>query len=158
MILKSFILAIACCLCLLSGNAFSLPLNTATPSQEILETIDQFLSTLPGDYYTIQKIDKLKKIDNALFIDVREPSEYLTGHIPGAINIPLGSLTDNLTQIPQKRPVILYCSTGYRTGIGVTTLQLLGYSNVRGFPPSIRGWKNAGESLEMFPEKVAKIE
>ena len=58
------------------------------------------------------------------------------------------SLTDNLDRIPKNHPVILYCSTGYRTAMGVMALQMLGYDNVRGFPPSIEGWKAAGETLE----------
>ena len=65
-----------------------------------------------------------------------------------AINIPLRDLTQNLNQIPKNRPVILYCSTGYRTAMGVMTLQMLGYTNVKGFPPSFEGWKAAGEQLE----------
>ncbi len=67
--------------------------------------------------------------------------------IKEAINIPLPDLTQNLNQIPKNRPVILYCSTGYRTAMGVMALQMLGYDNVRGFPPSIEGWKAAGEAL-----------
>ena len=31
--------------------------------------------------------------------------------------------------------------------MGVMSLQMLGYNNVKGFPPSIQGWKAAGESL-----------
>lgn len=75
-------------------------------------------------------------------------SEYAYGHIKGAINLPLRDITQNLNQIPIDRPVVLYCVTDYRTGMGVMALQMLGYSNIRGFPPSIEGWKTAGEELE----------
>lgn len=115
-----------------------------------LTKMQQFLGSLPEDYYTVKQINKLKaftKEQQALLVDVREPKEYALGHIPGAINLPLRSLTDNLDQIPKNRPVILYCSTGYRTAMGVMALQMLGYDNVRGFPPSIEGWKAAGEAL-----------
>jgi rhodanese-related sulfurtransferase len=116
-----------------------------------LKTVQQFLVSIPRDYYTIKQIDTLKtfaKDKQALLVDVREPREYASGHINGAINIPLRSLTDNLNQIPKNRPVILYCSTGYRTAMGVMALQMLGYSNVKGFPPSIEGWKAVGEQLQ----------
>lgn len=116
-----------------------------------LEVIDRFLTSIPNDYYTIKQIDQLKSLSknkNALLVDVREPSEFKSGHIPGAINIPLRTLTQNLDRIPQNRPVILYCTTGYRTAMGVMTLEMLGYHNVSGFPPSIQGWKAAGEPLE----------
>jgi rhodanese-related sulfurtransferase len=116
-----------------------------------LTTVQQFLVSIPRDYYTVRQIDRLKAITKekqALLVDVREPGEYASGHLKGAINIPLRSLSDHLNQIPPNRPVILYCSTGYRTAMGVMALQMLGYSNVRGFPPSVEGWKAAGEHLE----------
>ena len=118
-----------------------------------LTRVEQFLGSLPRDYYTIRQINKVKalgKEQQALLVDVREPKEYAHGHIPGAINLPLRSLTDNLDRIPKTRLVILYCSTGYRTAMGVMALQMLGYDNVRGFPPSIEGWKAAGEELEKY--------
>ncbi|NBD33043.1 MAG: rhodanese-like domain-containing protein, partial [Cyanobacteria bacterium] len=34
------------------------------------------------------------------------------------------------------------------TAIGLATLHLLGYDNVLGYPPSVKGWKAAGKSLE----------
>ncbi len=116
-----------------------------------LTRVKQFLGSIPRDYYTVRQINKVKalgKEQQALLVDVREPKEYASGHIKGAINLPLRSLTDHLDQIPKTRPVILYCSTGYRTAMGVMALQMLGYDNVRGFPPSIEGWKAAGEELE----------
>ena len=116
-----------------------------------LTRVQQFLVSLPRDYYTVRQINQVKtlgKEQQALLVDVREPKEYTHGHIKGAINLPLRSLTDHLDQIPKNRPVILYCSTGYRTAMGVMALQMLGYDNVRGFPPSIEGWKAAGEELE----------
>jgi len=121
------------------------------PQAQLSEAIDHFLTSLPSDYYTIANTDALKSIvksDNAALIDVRQPSEYGSGHIPHAINIPLQTLVANLDKIPNDRPVILYCATGYRTAMGVMTLQMLGHTNVRAFPPSIQGWKAAGEPLE----------
>jgi rhodanese-related sulfurtransferase len=130
-----------------------MPVNAASsmPQAQLSETIDHFLTSLPSDYYTIANTEALKSIiksDNAALIDVRQPSEYSSGHIPNAINIPLQALIANLDKIPNDRPVILYCATGYRTAMGVMTLQMLGHTNVRAFPPSIQGWKAAGEPLE----------
>ena len=131
----------------------SMPANAASSMSQaqLSETIDHFLTSLPSDYYTIANTEALKSIiksDNATLIDVRQPSEYSSGHIPNSINIPLQTLTANLDKIPDDRPVILYCATGYRTAMGVMTLQMLGHTNVRAFPPSVQGWKAAGEPLE----------
>lgn len=134
------------------------PVSAQLPSQSAtiltnspnFPAVEAFLVSLPNDYYTIKRIDQIKqsvKEADALLVDVREPNEFAAGHIEGAMNIPLRSLTTNLDQIPTTKPVILYCSSGYRTGIGVMTLRMLGYDNIQGFPPSIQGWKAASERL-----------
>ncbi|WP_232432197.1 rhodanese-like domain-containing protein [Chamaesiphon minutus] len=103
--------------------------------------------SMPAGYYTIASVEKLKsQLDNSqtLLVDVREASEYRAGHIPNAINIPLQTLARNLSKIPTDRSVVLYCSSGYRSGMGVMTLHLFNYDNVQGFPPSFLGWKARG--------------
>ncbi len=112
--------------------------------------VDRFLTSIPLGYYTIARVEGLKKLlknPQTFLVDVREPSEYQSGHIPNAINIPLRTLTHNLDQIPRDHSVVLYCSSGYRSAMGVMTLHLLGYENVQGFPPSFAGWKSAGETI-----------
>ncbi|MEB3189934.1 MAG: rhodanese-like domain-containing protein [Snowella sp.] len=112
--------------------------------------LEQFLSNIPPGFYAIATVDKLKQQltdSQTLLIDVRDAQEYQAGHIPQAINIPLRTLTQHLDQIPGDRPVILYCSGGYRAAMGVMTLNLLGYDNIQGFPPSFMGWKKAGEAI-----------
>ena len=119
-------------------------------SLELKLGVDRFLTSMPAGYYAISNVVGLKsRLANpeAVLVDVREPSEYQSGHIPNAINIPLRTLPDNLDKIVHDRPVVLYCSTGYRSAMGVMTLHLLGYDNVQGFPPSFAGWKTAGEMI-----------
>lgn len=114
--------------------------------------VDQYLMSMPSEYYTIANVEELKDLmanSQALLVDVREPSEYQSGHIPSAINIPLRTLSRNLNKIPTDHPVVLYCSTGYRSSMGVMTLHLLNYDNVKGFPPSLSGWKTAGEAIAL---------
>lgn len=117
---------------------------------DLKSEVDLYLTSMPAGYYTISSIEKLKsQLENpqTLLIDVRELSEYQSGHIPNAIDIPLQTLADNLDRIPHNRPVVLYCSSGYRSAMGVMTLHLLGYDNVQGFPPSFTGWQAAGEAI-----------
>jgi len=123
-------------------------ISEAAPTLE--SGIDRFLTSIPSGYFTIANIAGLKtqlKNDQTVLVDVREPSEYQAGHIPNAINIPLRTLAQTLDEIPRDRPVVVYCSTGYRSAMGVMTLHLLGYENVQGFPPSFAAWKTAGEAI-----------
>jgi rhodanese-related sulfurtransferase len=116
------------------------------PARDLATTLDQFLQTIPPGYYGLRNVNVLKtrlKETDLVLIDVRETSEYILGHIDGALNIPLRTLVQNLEQVPKDKPVMLYCSSGYRTGMGVMALRLLGYDNVEGFPPSYNGWQKA---------------
>jgi NADPH-dependent 2,4-dienoyl-CoA reductase/sulfur reductase-like enzyme/peroxiredoxin family protein/rhodanese-related sulfurtransferase/TusA-related sulfurtransferase len=45
-------------------------------------------------------------------LDVRTPAEYATGSIPGAVNIPLDSLRERISEIPRNKTVIVFCRVG----------------------------------------------
>ena len=60
-------------------------------------------------------------------VSVRSAEHYAAGHIPGAINIGLGSLAANLSQINPDEPVYVYCYTGHSAAQGTALLQILGY-------------------------------
>ncbi len=125
-------------------------MQTQSEPRNLESGVDSFLTSIPAGYYTIATVEELKSLLNKsqpMLVDVRETSEYQSGHIPNAINIPLRTLSHNLNQIPRDHPVVLYCSSGYRSAMGVMTLHLLGYENVQGFPPSFAGWKNAKEAI-----------
>ncbi len=68
----------------------------------------------------------------ALVIDVRTRGEYASGHLPGAINIELGSLVDEIARrAPDKQqPLLLHCLSGGRSGVAQQQLKRMGYANV----------------------------
>lgn len=68
----------------------------------------------------------------ALVIDVRSPEEFRSGHVPGAINIPLGELRESLPrQVKDQQQVLLvHCLSGGRSAIAKLQLKSLGYANV----------------------------
>jgi phage shock protein E len=70
--------------------------------------------------------------DGALVIDVRSPEEFRRDHVPGALNIPLYELRDQVPQqVPDKDKVLLlHCLSGMRSLNGLRQLQRLGYKNV----------------------------
>lgn len=51
----------------------------------------------------------------AVLIDVREPDEYIDGHIPGAVNVPLSALESSLSEIPSTGVVHMVCRSGARS-------------------------------------------
>lgn len=88
-----------------------------------------------------------KKLQDALFLDVREPDEYEQGMIPGAIHIPRGMLELKIESlVPDKsREIICYCAGGVRSLFAAKTLQDLGYQNVASLDVGFNGWKDLGK-------------
>ena len=65
----------------------------------------------------------------ALVIDVRSPEEFRSGHVPDAINLPLGQLRESLPRrVKDKNQVLLlHCLSGGRSGIARGQARRLGY-------------------------------
>jgi len=67
----------------------------------------------------------------ARVVDVRTPEEFASGHVPGAINIPYEEIGKRTSEIgPTSTSVIVYCASGYRSGIAAGTLEKAGYKNL----------------------------
>jgi phage shock protein E len=68
----------------------------------------------------------------AMVIDVRSAGEFQSGHLPGAINIPVNELEQQIpARVPnQQTVVLLHCHSGVRSGMGKRALTKLGYSKV----------------------------
>jgi rhodanese-related sulfurtransferase len=83
----------------------------------------------------------------AVVIDVREPAEFREGHLPGAVNIPMGQLTRRLDELDRGRPVYVVCASGNRSGAMVDVLTAAGYdaTNVAG---GTSAWIRAGRPIE----------
>ncbi len=67
------------------------------------------------------------------YIDVREPMEFAAGHLEGAINIPVGSISDGvatLQDILKDSKLVVYCRSGARAENARAQLQQLGFSDV----------------------------
>jgi NADPH-dependent 2,4-dienoyl-CoA reductase/sulfur reductase-like enzyme/rhodanese-related sulfurtransferase len=73
---------------------------------------------LRGDH-PIAHIEDLAK--GEFVLDVRTPTEFSSGHIPGAVNIPIDQLRGLLDNLPRDRPIVAYCQVGQR-GYNATRL------------------------------------
>lgn len=68
-----------------------------------------------------------------LFIDVREPYEFASGHVEGAINIPPAEIMSGAKQlagVPKDTRLIVYCKTGSRSTVAINFLRSMGFTNL----------------------------
>ena len=112
---------------------------------EALAAVSEFLTNIPEGWLSLGTPEKLQEVIDvgAQLVDVREPSEFEGGAIPNALSIPIRTIGANLDQIPMDTPVVVYCASGFRAALSTAALQIMGYSNVRSFPPSYAGWEAA---------------
>lgn len=76
-------------------------------------------------------VKNAKADEKAVILDVRGSDEYASGHIPGAVNIPLRELGFVEDFIPDKSaPVYVYCLSGGRSRQAAAVLEQMGYEKV----------------------------
>ena len=63
----------------------------------------------------------------AYILDVRDPSEFKLGHAEGAINIPLHTLRERMSELPRDREILVYCAVGQRSYYASRALRLNGF-------------------------------
>lgn len=76
-----------------------------------LQNAVQQLSVNSHEWVASDRQELLRKAKSGeiVVIDVRPEVEYLAGHLPFAVSIPLGELNERLTELPNDRPVVAYC-------------------------------------------------
>lgn len=126
--------------------------TTTAAAFDLVAAVGEYESTIPEGWMSVSDVTAFKdavEASNALVIDVREPSEYAEGHIPGAVNISLRTLAANVDKIPTDRQVFVYCKSGYRAGVAVSSLGMMGYDNALAYSASWLGWLDAGEEISL---------
>jgi rhodanese-related sulfurtransferase len=94
-------------------------------------------------------VDRLAREQSggATVVDVREPGEYVTGHVPGTTLIPMGQLSSRLGELDKSRPVYLVCASGNRSAAMTDLLRAAGYDaySVAG---GTSAWARSGRPVE----------
>ena len=88
------------------------------------------------------------KKDGIMLIDTRTPEEFSFGTIPGAVNIPLDEMRGRLSEIPEDKPVVLFCAVGLRGYLAQRILMGHGYRNTANL---IGGYKTYSAAIAPVP-------
>lgn len=88
----------------------------------------------------------------AVLLDVRTPEEFASGHVPGAINIPLGNppLVSKMWPDPETE-IWVYCRTQRRSASFASRLRTMGYRNLNVVNGGIMNWAEKGYPIDRRP-------
>ncbi|MFN4124076.1 MAG: rhodanese-like domain-containing protein [Flavobacteriales bacterium] len=103
----------------------------------MIEAIKKMLGIGPATDF------KKMMTEGALIVDVRTKEEFASGHIKGAVNIPLNQLSKQLGKIKSKeKPVITCCASGMRSTSAKSILKANGFNAYNG-----GGWQSLKAKL-----------
>lgn len=83
-------------------------------------------------------------------VDVRRPAEYVSGHVPRAVNAPLTSLDKSLgpLNLQKDKLTAVICAGGYRSSAGASLLRQQGFTNLINVAGGTGAWVNAGYPVD----------
>ena len=107
--------------------SYAPPFGSAKDPINMIGYISENLKNKLVEQFHIEDIESLKKDKNNLFIDVRNEDEYQSGHIDGAINIPLDELRNHLNEIDKNKTLCINCQSALRSYIACRILLQYGF-------------------------------
>ncbi|MBF0487241.1 MAG: rhodanese-like domain-containing protein [Nitrospirae bacterium] len=121
--------------------------------------VDEMVAKVKKEIKLIDMEAFKKIVDNkgdAIIIDAREPEEFTSGHIPGAVNIPRGlaefKIWKAIAGFPDKTNTALklyvYCKLGGRAALTVKALRDVGFTDVTAVDMKIADWVKANYPIE----------
>jgi glyoxylase-like metal-dependent hydrolase (beta-lactamase superfamily II) len=78
-----------------------------------------------------------------MVVDVRTRSEWEQQRIDGSFNVPLSRLAEALGALPSERPIVVYCSSGYRSAIAASVLRRARVTEVADLVGGLGAWRAA---------------
>lgn len=109
-----------------------------------------------------QIVEKARAEEKLLLIDVMPPVQYLLGHLPGAVNVPMDYLHDVMHILPKDRQIVVYCTSEdcELSEVAAERLELHDFENVTQFKGGLIAWSEAGYALEAYidPSDLEDVE
>ncbi len=96
---------------------------------------------------------------NGLLVDVREPEEYLAGHVPGALNVPQADLASRLEELPRDQRLVVICQAGMRSLRAAQFLRQAGFADIATVTGGMSAWLGAGRATVTgeMPVKLPRV-
>jgi hydroxyacylglutathione hydrolase len=81
-------------------------------------------------------------------LDVRQPAEWAAGHVPGAQFITAAELPERYDEVPEGKPVAIFCGSGYRSAVAASLLRYRGRADSINVAGGMNAWRTAGYPVE----------
>ena len=124
--------------------------TTPTPTRSVLDRLRGMFGGQPADGSLGSKIKAERALETvrsgATLLDVRESSEWKSGHAPGAVHVPLADIDKAARRLRQGRPVVVMCASGIRSRTAAKHLRSLGW-DAASLTGGIGAWQRAGGEI-----------
>ncbi len=109
-------------------------------------TAQELVAKAKQEITEIDVAEAKANLDKYLVLDVRSPAEFVSGAIPGAINIARGFLEFKIENHPdfkarQDAEILVYCQSGGRGALATQTLNTMGYRKAVNLAGGFQGWQ-----------------
>ncbi|KAB8040202.1 rhodanese-like domain-containing protein [Janthinobacterium aquaticum] len=106
--------------------------------------------SMRGKRATVLEVTQLINRGKTIIVDVRNPEEFATGHLPDAKNIPLAELSKRMTELEKfkTRTIVVVCQKGSRSASAVALLTKAGYTEATSLEGGIDEWNKQGLPLK----------
>ncbi len=96
----------------------------------VLIAVVAFIAYKKYNTYQVLKLVPGLLEEGGKIVDVRSVEEFNSAHKDGSINIPLNLLEKRIKELDKRKPIILCCASGSRSGLAKRTLKAQGFENV----------------------------
>ena len=106
-----------------------------------------FLKRLGGPAIDVAELDALLDQRAVRVLDVREDSEFRSGHLPGAIHIPVKRLPDRVGKLKRDKPYAVICASGSRSRGATNYLLDQGFEGTVSVRGGTGAWARSGRPI-----------
>ena len=120
---------------------------THDPTPSVLQRLSTLFRRPTGDAGLGRSVSAARAVelvrDGAAMLDVRERSEWKTGHAPQALHVPLADIAKAPRRLSPDRPVLVVCASGVRSRTAAKHLRDLGFE-AASISGGMGAWSRAG--------------
>ena len=106
-----------------------------------------FLKRLGGPQIDVAELDALLAQGAVRVLDVREDSEFRSGHLPGAIHVPVKRLPDRIGTLRRDKPYAVICQSGNRSRSATSYLLDQGFEGTVSVRGGTGAWTRSGRPI-----------